>query len=635
MRFTRLNWRGSAYNDRLFPMTALGLWFLAALALSAVLTPACRAVARRFGLVAAPRADRWGRRPTALLGGLAIVVTVFVLSPAAAASPQLWRILWAGGLIAAVGLIDDVFSLKASTKLVAHIAVACLLLFFGYRLNWTTSNAADAMLTLLWIVGITNAFNLLDNMDGLCTGIVLIAGGCLLLGSSGSGLGGQERYVAILLGAGAGFLLFNVHPASIFLGDTGSLFLGVNIAALTLVAQPHGPGRPGLISAVAVPVLLLLIPIFDTTFVTTVRLLAGRRPSQGGRDHTSHRLVAIGLSEPRAVATLWVLAAGGGVMSRLVSRPDPSWTIVTALTLILGMVILGVYLARIRVYADGDLRAAGAGPMTPLVANFMYKRRVAEILLDLCLIPLAYYTAYRLRFEGPLFAANYGSFIDSLPVVLTVQLVALFAVGGYRGTWRYFGLMDAVITAKGVVAGTLISQLVLLYVLRFEDHSRAVLVIDAAILLLLHTVSRASFRLISEFARRRRGSGPRVIIYGAGEAGSTAVRALAGESGDYRIAGFVDDDEGNWGRRVHGYQVLGNFSALALLIERGEIDRVVISTPAIPDERVVELERRCAAFGVALSRLTLQMEPLVTANRPFAARAVNAEPARLQDLSRT
>src|SRR5204863_402011 len=136
--------------------------------------------------------------------------------------------------------------------------------------------------------------------------------------------------------------------------------------------RPRRPGRSGLVSAVAVPVLLLLIPIFDTTFVTAVRLLSGRRPSQGGRDHTSHRLVAIGLSEARAVATLWALAAGGGVISLLVQQPDPSWPFVAALVFVLAMVIFAVYLARIRVYADGDLAALRSGTITPLVTNFMY-----------------------------------------------------------------------------------------------------------------------------------------------------------------------------------------------------------------------------------------------------------------------
>src|SRR4051812_27553286 len=261
------------------PMTTLSAYGFAALLLCMVLTPACRTLAHRLGFVARPGPDRWGRRPTALFGGLAVFATVLILAAGTGVSRQLWPLLAAGALIAIVGLADDILSLKASTKLIAQIAVASLLLFFDYRLHWTESAILDAMLTLFWIVGITNAFNLLDNMDGLCSGIAMIAGICLLAGSAASGVGPAELYVAILLGACAGFLVFNFHPASIYLGDAGSLFLGVNLATLTLIAKPQGGGRSGLLSAVAVPVLLLLIPIFDTTFVTAVRLLSGRNPS--------------------------------------------------------------------------------------------------------------------------------------------------------------------------------------------------------------------------------------------------------------------------------------------------------------------------------------------------------------------
>ena len=611
-------------------MTVLGAYFIAALALSLLLTPACRSLALRLGFVARTRADRWARRPTALFGGLAILATVLVMSVASGAARPLWPLITAGALIAVVGLFDDVLSLKASTKLIAQISVASLLLFFGYRLHWTDSAIGDAMLTLFWIVGITNAFNLLDNMDGLCSGIALIAGTSLLAGSATRGIGPEDWYLAALLGACAGFLVYNVHPASIFLGDTGSLFLGMNLATLTLVEASPGVGRSGLLSAVAVPVLLLLIPIFDTTFVTAVRLLSGRKPSLGGRDHTSHRLVAIGLSERRAVTTLWGLAAGGGIISLLVQKPDPSWPLVAALTFVLAMVIFGVYLARIRTYADGDLARLYSGTITPLVTTFMYKRRVAEVLLDFCLIPLAYYSAYRLRFEGPLFAANYPQFLQSLPVVLAVQLVALFVVGCYRGSWRYFGMMDAVVAAKGILAGTIAIELALLYLFRFESYSRAVFVIYAAILMLLHTGSRASFRLISEFVRRRHNAGLRLIIYGAGEAGSVAVRELMGDSlSQYRMLGFIDDDESKTGIRVLGYPVLGPYRGLVALIEKGAVDRIVISARAIPPSRVGELEQLCAARGVALSRLNVQLDHLVAAAVSPVGKARREKDARV------
>src|SRR5207302_809424 len=133
--------------------------------------------------------------------------------------------------------------------------------------------------------------------------------------------------------------------------------------------------KSGLLSVMAVPVLLLMIPIFDTTLVTALRLLSGRRPSQGGRDHASHRLVAIGLSERMAVTVLWTLAAGGGGIALAVQRRDPSWGLIAGLSFVLALVIFAVYLSRIRVYAEAELALVRRDSLTPLVTDFMYKRR--------------------------------------------------------------------------------------------------------------------------------------------------------------------------------------------------------------------------------------------------------------------
>src|ERR1019366_2761464 len=144
----------------------LARYFVAALASSLALTPLCRQVARRLGFIASPRADRWHKRPTAMFGGVAIAVTTLVLGLTLAPDARLWQLLGCGSLIAAFGLLDDVMSLKASTKLIVQIMLASALVFFGLRLHWTGSMVGDSMLTLFWIVGITNGFNLLDNMDG-------------------------------------------------------------------------------------------------------------------------------------------------------------------------------------------------------------------------------------------------------------------------------------------------------------------------------------------------------------------------------------------------------------------------------------------------------------------------------------
>src|SRR5437868_10469533 len=237
-------------------------WFGAGLAASLVLVPLCRVAAIRYGCVARPRQDRWHSRPTALFGGVAIAVPSIALG---LASPHLGEIalpVGAGALIFLVGLTDDILSLKPSTKLIAEIALASLFLVAGQTLHWTRLPAADLVLTLVWLVGVTNAFNLLDNMDGLCAGVTLIAGAALLAGIAGRpDAAAESKYLAGVLGATAGFLVYNSYPASIFMGDAGSLFLGLTLAAVTLTAGGPAHDRSRVLSIIAAPLLVLLIPI--------------------------------------------------------------------------------------------------------------------------------------------------------------------------------------------------------------------------------------------------------------------------------------------------------------------------------------------------------------------------------------
>ena len=596
-------------------MSKLALFFGLGLAFSLGLTPLCRLIAHRLGFVAKPKQDRWHQRPTAMFGGVAIALTTLCLGLAIGPDARLWQLLGCGLMISGFGLADDVLSLKPSTKLIVQITVASVLLFFGLRLPWTGSLAGDSMLTLFWIVGITNGFNLLDNMDGLCAGTTIIAGLFLLTGMfTQAGATPPAVFLAALLGATGGFLVYNRHPASIFMGDTGSLFLGFNLAALTLVAGKAGTGATGVVSVVAGPILLLLIPIFDTTLVTVMRLLSGRRPSQGGRDHSSHRLVAIGLPEPTAVAVLWALAVFGGGIALSLQLKDQNWTWILASVFFIAMVIFAVYLARIRVYEDVNPDAAPAAAVTPLFANFMYKRRVAEVLLDLCLIPVAYYSAYHLRFgEASILLVNYPYFVQSLPIVVACQLIALFVAGGYRGTWRYFGMMDAVVFAKGVLAGTVSAMMVILFVYQFVNYSRAVFVIYAALLVLLLAGTRASFRLLGEFASRRRSVGRRCVIYGTSGASVATIREAFNDQ-PMKIIGFADDDPMQANSRVAGYSVVGDFDRLVMMIAAAEVDCVVVNTRVADVERLQALESACRQHDVALVRIQLNLKPFHVAS---------------------
>jgi UDP-GlcNAc:undecaprenyl-phosphate/decaprenyl-phosphate GlcNAc-1-phosphate transferase len=593
-------------------MADVALSVLIAFGFSLALVPACRIAAIRMGYTAVPKEDRWHRRPTALLGGVAIAVTVltFHLALSGRALPVL---VIGAGLIFIVGLVDDLVTLKPYTKLVSEIAIASLFVFFGYRLSWTDSMTVDTLLTLLWIIGLTNALNLLDNMDGLCAGVSLIAGSAVLASFVLNGrVGAEANYLALLLGATAGFLVYNFHPASIFMGDSGSLFIGLNLAVLTLHAPDSNQGASNLLSIIAGPLLVLMVPIFDTTLVTVSRLLSGRSAAQGGRDHSSHRLVAMGLSERRAVTVLWTLAALGGLLSLAIHQFRNDWTSVIAALFLLAMIIFAVYLSHVRVYPERDETLLRSGRITPFVVNFVYRRRIAEVLLDVCLVTIAYYAAYRLRFEGPDFALYFPNFLESLPLVLGVQMIALYAVGGYRGVWRYFGLMDGVTFVKGIAVGTSASVFLLVYLYRFANYSRGVFVIYAALALLTIVGSRASFRLISEFAHRRRQGGDRLVIYGAGDgAAATARELLKGGAEGYRMLGFIDDDPDMARKRIQGYPVLGDFASLESLIANGAVDSVVITTRLIDVNRLERLKTICAAHQVSLARLHVQLDHLI------------------------
>jgi UDP-GlcNAc:undecaprenyl-phosphate GlcNAc-1-phosphate transferase len=584
--------------------------FIMAFACAVALVPVCRRVAIRFGYVARPKADRWHRRQTALLGGVAIGAIALAGGSLVDDTGQLGLLLATGAAVFILGLVDDLYTLKPSTKLVVEIAVASTLVYFDYRLHWVESLTLDSMLTLFWIVGITNAFNLLDNMDGLCAGIALIASAGMLVAFVESGDAVATRYVVILMGALAGFLVYNFHPASIFMGDTGSLFVGMTLAVLALQPAAGLRAGSGLLSVVGAPMLLLLIPIFDTTLVTVMRLLSGRKPSQGGRDHSSHRLVAVGLPERTAVVVLWALGGLGGLIGVALRVEGSGLGGPAAAGFVLAMGIFAVYLSRVRVYDEADVALIRAGKITPFVDDLMYKRRAGEVLLDLCLVALSYNLAYRLRFEGPDYSIYFPEFLRSLPVVTAGQMLALFAVGAYRGVWRYFGLMDAVSFAKGVVLGTAGVVTALVFLFRFENYSRGVFVIYAVLLLLTLTGSRASFRLMSEFIRRR-SAGERLVIYGAGGGGTVVVREILQDERHYRVLGFIDDDIKKQRLRVLGYPVLGRFETLEVLVRERAIDAVVVSVREIDPERMREIEELCATHHVALSRLHFRFEQLV------------------------
>jgi len=243
----------------------------------------------------------------------------------------------------------------------------------------------------------------------------------------------------------------------------------------------------------------------------------------------------------------------------------------------------------------------------------VFKSHVIEVMLDLALVSIAYYTSYRLRFEGVDFDRNFSVFYRTLPLVLSVQMIALFAVGTYQGVWRYFGLMDTVGIAKGVVLGTAAAVPIVLYVFEFQQYSRTVFIIDALLLSALLTASRVSFRLIGELLHRNRSGAQRVVVYGAGDGGAMVVREFANTDKAPQMVGFIDDDPRKQRVRVQGYPVLGPFETLVELIENGDVEMVVIATQLSDPARVERLQLLCTDHRVSLTRLLFKLDRVVVA----------------------
>jgi UDP-GlcNAc:undecaprenyl-phosphate/decaprenyl-phosphate GlcNAc-1-phosphate transferase len=317
-----------------------------AAALSALLTWLQIRVHSRLRLTAAPRADRWHRTATPSSGGLAIF-----LSCAAAyglACPGRYpRIALAVAALWIFGFLDDRLRIRPALKLSVQVAAAGFVVLGGVVFELTPWAAANVALSIFWIVMITNAFNLIDNMDGLCAGVVIIV--CLfrfwLLAAEG--YRADAELSGILAAAFAGFLVFNYHPARIFMGDCGSLPVGFALGALTLAGP--APHKGMLLAGFLYPAVTFAYPIFDTALVSILRKLAGRPISAGGRDHSSHRLAATGLDERQVVWILWLMTMFGSSLGLLIHwMPRASFPAAAVLAGLVG--VFGVYLARVPGY---------------------------------------------------------------------------------------------------------------------------------------------------------------------------------------------------------------------------------------------------------------------------------------------
>ena len=336
------------------------LVFLATIGIALVLTPVALRLALRRGVLDRPSEIKAQESPIPYLGGAAIVLAfVAVVLVAAALRPpvsgfdQLAIILGLGLLLAVVGLFDDLRGLSPWFRLAVEVAAGVVVWATPAGADVFANDLANAVITVAWIVGVTNALNLLDNMDGLSAGVSSIAAFFIFVIAVNNDQFLVATLAIALTGCALGFLRSNFHPARIYMGDAGALFLGFTLAVLALkidlVAAP-------VVNALGVPVLLLGVPLFDTTLVTVNRLVHRRNPLTGGRDHTSHRMVFVGISVPAAVSLVYFGAASLGCLAFVLSRIDGASAAVLLVWITSVAVFFGVLLSLVPVYETSRRR---------------------------------------------------------------------------------------------------------------------------------------------------------------------------------------------------------------------------------------------------------------------------------------
>jgi UDP-GlcNAc:undecaprenyl-phosphate GlcNAc-1-phosphate transferase len=425
---------------------------------SAALTAVVRSVARRRGWLAHPRPERWHRESTALFGGvgiyLAFVGGVLAVLPL---SRTVLGLIGLTTLMFLTGLIDDARELRPQSKLVVQVACGLLLYVVGYHFNDALPWWLDLGIVVFWVVAITNAMNLLDNMNGLAAGIAVIAGVFRLLLYLSTGNVEGALAASVFIGAVAGFLVFNFPRASVFMGDTGSFTIGFVLAALNLTSSEAYAKT--LFSVLIFPVLVLAIPIFDTAFVAMQRYFSGRAVSQGGRDHTSHRLVAVGLSETAAVLILWAISIAAGGLAMILYDRGFSYGWFGGSLAVLGLILFGVVLSQVRVYPEGDQPVTARSFLLP--GELRYKRQMLWIVVDVLTIIVSLHAAMMLiapdRLEGTAWINDSARLV---PSTVAVMLLTLFVRGMYRVDWQDFGVKEVRTIVGGAALGVAFSWLV-------------------------------------------------------------------------------------------------------------------------------------------------------------------------------
>ncbi len=635
----------------------LYVFLLIAAVLSCALTPLVRSVARRVGAVDQPGGRKIHAIPTPRLGGVSVVVsgvlTILIVWGVEQVTGGVvqgdlgaWKPVFLGGAIVfLVGVWDDIRPLPAGVKFVLQGVAAGVAIWGGILVEHVSLLGGSRIslgvlalpLTFVWIIGITNAFNLVDGLDGLATGLAIIAAGSIATIFFLRGNIQDTLLLVILLGALLGFLPYNFNPASIFLGDSGSLVVGYVLSVTAITGSQKGATA----LAVVTPLLVFGLPIVDTLlsmvrrFVGSLRMLESQKATlqeqigrakrmfEADQRHIHHRLLALGFSHRNAVLVLYGLALGLAFL---------------ALLLVLvhyhnaGIILLAIGMATyIGLRKLGYEEIALFRPVTLLrwYESLTFNRLFFLGFVDMMLITAAHGGAFVLKYELPWSPELKAWHIGTFPLVLVVQLASLYALGLYRGVWRAAETSDLLRVVGTVLPAVALSYIVTLVSLAPVDTLRFFL-LDALLLSSLMVGIRSMYRVLDYLQQRDNVTGEAALIYGAGRGGQLVLRELLQNPRfGLRPIGFLDDDPRLQGRRVNGMPIRGAAADLSAIIKAQSVSFLIVASHYINSDQLHQALSVCQERRIPVLRAHLKLEPVM----PEPRRAKPLPPAALSDAA--
>jgi UDP-GlcNAc:undecaprenyl-phosphate/decaprenyl-phosphate GlcNAc-1-phosphate transferase len=506
------------------------------------------------------------------------------------------------------GLADDVRALPPVAKLAAQLAAAAIVLGSGVTVEIVGNDVLAAALGVLWLVGITNAFNLLDNMDGLAASLATVACAVFAVEALARDTGELGLVVALALGAACvGFLPFNLRPgrgAALYMGDSGSQVIGFGLAALALSSSWTTAGAT--VTSIVLPLLVLAIPILDTTLVTVRRTLERRPVTQGGTDHSSHRLVYYGLTEAQAVAALTLLAALLGATALAYNVLGNAR--VTAVGLLVSFVVLIQFASFLSDLQERSRRDEPGPPPALWRALVSHPRRLVEVLVDFAIVCFSFLASYLLFVDGGGSDVQRAVFLSTLPVLIAVRYVLFVLFGIYRRVWRFASARDLVAIAAAVALSVPIGIAIARATTGLGSFPVRVFLVDALLCGTLVTASRLLLRLVPSSERPVGGARKRILIVGAGRSGRALARELT-ETPGTRVVGFLDDNPAVRRRRVVGVPVVGFLDEAAHVLDHTRPDEILVTIPAIDPARLAEIVAASDRAGVECRIVRRTTEP--------------------------